>query len=48
MRKNKFVYTVSALLMVCIISFTNIGSTILDNFDLGKCQYGEGFNKFFK
>lgn len=29
-------------------SFTNIGSTILDNFDLGKCQYGEGFNKFFK
>ena len=29
-------------------SFTNIGSTILDNFDLGKCLYGEGFNKYFK
>lgn len=29
-------------------SFTNIGSTILENFGLGKCLYGEGFNKYFK
>ena len=29
-------------------SFTNIGTTILENFDLGKCLYGEGFNKYFK
>ena len=28
-------------------SFTNIGSTILHNFDLGLCSYGEGFNKYF-
>lgn len=28
-------------------SFTNIGSTILNNFDLGLCSYGEGFNKYF-
>ena len=29
-------------------SFTNIGSTITANFNLPKCSYGEGFNKYFK
>ena len=29
-------------------SFTNIGTTITVNFDLPKCLYGDGFNKFIK